>query len=180
MEGLGNLAAGVESMKRQDHDDLIGLLPRLTAFARALLREPDTAADIVQEAVSRALSARRVPRDRPAYRAWLFTIVRNAALDEFRRRRRPEPDGETGVDLWRFDDDRIAKITIEQGLSVLSPQHREIIALIDIAGFGYGEAADILQVPVGTVMSRITRARGALLAAIDRSTVRPLKTKHGR
>jgi RNA polymerase sigma-70 factor (ECF subfamily) len=63
---------------------------------------------------------------------------------------------------------------------MLSPPHREIIALIDIAGFGYGEAAEILQVPVGTVMGRITRARGALIAAIDRSTVRPLKSKHGR
>jgi RNA polymerase sigma-70 factor (ECF subfamily) len=167
-------------MSGQEHEDLIGLLPRLTAFARALLREPDTAADIVQEAVSRALSARRVPRDRPAYRAWLFTIVRNAALDEFRRRKRPEPEAGAAIDLWRFDDDRIARITIAQGLSTLPAHHREIIGLIDIAGFGYGEAADILDVPVGTVMSRITRARGALLAAIDRSTVRPLKTKHGR
>lgn len=162
------------------HDDLIELLPRLVGFARALLRESDTAADVVQEAVSRALSAHKVPRDRPAYRAWMFTIVRNAALDEFRRRQRPEPAEDMSVDLWGFDDARIAKITVEQGLSMLSPSHREIIALIDIAGFGYGEAAEILQVPVGTVMSRITRARGALIAAIDRSTIRPLKSKHGR
>ncbi|NWG23565.1 MAG: sigma-70 family RNA polymerase sigma factor [Pseudorhodoplanes sp.] len=161
------------------HESLVSLLPRLVAFARALLREPDLAADAVQEAVSRALSARRVPRDLPAYRAWMFTIVRNVAIDEFRRRQRPEAAEDASADLWRFDDARIAKITVAQGLSMLSSQHREIIALIDIAGFGYGEAADMLQVPVGTVMSRITRARAALLAAIEQSTVRPLKSRHG-
>jgi RNA polymerase sigma-70 factor (ECF subfamily) len=166
-------------MMADRHEGLVSLLPRLVAFARALLREPDLAADAVQEAVSRALSARRVPQDLPAYRAWMFTIVRNVAIDEFRRRQRPEATEDASVDLWRFDDARIAKITVAQGLSMLSSQHREIIALIDIAGFGYGEAADLLQVPVGTVMSRITRARAALLAAIEQSTVRPLKSRHG-
>lgn len=162
------------------HDRLPGLLPRLTAFARALLNEHDAANDLVQEAVSRALSARRVPADPPAYRAWMFKIVRNAALDERKRMRRSPPLAAPQAEPWACDDAWIAKITVEQGLATLSADHREIIALIDIAGFGYGEAAGILQVPVGTVMSRITRARGALLAAIGSNTVRPLKSRHGR
>jgi RNA polymerase sigma-70 factor (ECF subfamily) len=109
----------------------------------------------------------------------MFRIVRNAALDELRRRREPIADDVATIDLWGFDHARIAKITVEQGLAVLAPTHREIISLIDIAGFSYGEAAELLNVPVGTIMSRIARARSALLAAIENSSIRPLKSSHG-
>lgn len=161
------------------HSALPVLLPRLVAFARTIVGNADTASDLVQEAVARALGARRVPDDSAAYRAWMFKIVRNAALDELRRMR-PEPlEEEPAVDLWRFDNASIAKITVDQGLAALAPAHREIIALIDIAGFSYSEAADLLAVPIGTVMSRITRARMALLAAIEASSVRPMKSSHG-
>lgn len=159
------------------HDALPGLLPRLHAFARTILA--DDAGDLVQEAATRALAARRVPDEPRAYRAWMFKIVRHAALDELRRRRLPlaAPDGD--VDLWHFDDVRIAKITVEQGLAALAAPYREIIALIDIAGFSYSEAASILKIPSGTVMSRLARARGALLAAIEHSRVRPMQARKG-
>lgn len=169
-------------MARDLHRHLTALLPRLVAFSRALLADADAARDLVQEAAARALSARRVPSDEPAYRAWMFRIVRNAAIDELRRKRqRPMDDEPSGtIDLWRFDDACIAKITVQQALSDLPESHREIIALIDIAGFRYSEAAEILNVPVGTVMSRIARARSALLAKIETSSVRPIaKTGHG-
>jgi RNA polymerase sigma-70 factor (ECF subfamily) len=155
------------------------LLPRLVAFARTLLGDAEAAGDLVQEAASRALSARRVPEDPRAYRAWMFQIVRNAALDEIRRARVRAVEEPPPVDLWRFDQACIAKITVEQGLSALPSSQREIIALIDIAGFSYSEAAALLDVPVGTVMSRIARARNALLAAIEASSVRPWKSSHG-
>lgn len=161
------------------HNGLTALLPRLFAFARTMLGDSDAARDLVQEAAARALAAARVPDDPPAYRAWMFRIVRNAALDELRRSRQPPIEDHAPIDLWRYDDVRIAKITVEQGLATLAPTHREIISLIDIAGFSYGEAADLLQVPVGTIMSRIARARGALLAAIEASSIRPLKSRHG-
>ncbi|MBS0533898.1 MAG: RNA polymerase sigma factor [Proteobacteria bacterium] len=153
----------------------MALLPRLYAFARTMLGDADAARDLVQEAVTRALAARRVPDDAPAYRAWMFRIVRNAALDEIRRLKRPAPDVADSTDIWTYDDASIAKITVEQGLATLPAPHREIISLIDIAGFSYGEAAELLRLPVGTVMSRIARARDALLAAIESSSVRPLK-----
>lgn len=140
----------------------------------------DTARELVQEAAARALAARHVPSDKPAYRAWMFRIVRNAALDDLRHiqvRASPPPAPE--VDLWRFEDAHIAKITVEQGLAALDVSQREIIALIDIAGFTYAEAAELLRIPMGTVMSRISRARTALLAAIEASAVRPLKSTHG-
>lgn len=162
------------------HATLPALMPRLVAFARTMVGSADTARDLVQEAVARALGARRVPEDAAAYRAWMFKIVRNAALDEIRRLR-PETIGEEpAVDLWRYDNACIAKITVEQGLATLPAQHREIIALIDIAGFSYSEAAAVFGVPIGTVMSRITRARLALLAAIEASSLRPMKSRHGK
>jgi RNA polymerase sigma-70 factor (ECF subfamily) len=161
------------------HSGLPALLPRLVAFARTIVGDSDLARDLVQEAVARALGARRVPGDAPAYRAWMFKIVRNAAIDELRRIQPKTIEEEPAVDLWRFDNACIAKITVEQGLATLAVTHREIIALIDIGGFSYSEAADVLGIPIGTVMSRITRARMALLAAIDASSVRPMKSKHG-
>jgi RNA polymerase sigma-70 factor (ECF subfamily) len=110
----------------------------------------------------------------------MFRIVRNAALDELRHTQvrswaPPPPE----ADLWRFDDAYIAKITVEQGLASLEVSQREIIALIDIAGFTYAEAAQMLRIPIGTIMSRISRARMALLAVIEASAVRPLKSSHG-
>lgn len=161
------------------HSGLPALLPRLVAFVRTVVGDSDLARDLVQEAVARALGARRVPGDAPAYRAWMFKIVRNAAIDELRRIQPKTVEEEPAVDLWRFDNACIAKITVEQGLATLAVTHREIIALIDIGGFSYSEAADVLGIPIGTVMSRITRARMALLAAIDASSVRPMKSKHG-
>ena len=109
----------------------------------------------------------------------MFQIVRNAALDELKRRRRPALEEHAPADVWGFDEASIAKITVTQALAVLAPQHREIISLIDIAGFSYGEAAALLNVPAGTIMSRIARARSALLAAIEASSVRPMKSRHG-
>ena len=166
-------------MAPDTHSALSTLLPRLVAFARTLVGNSDTARDLVQEAVARALGARRVPDSAAAYRAWMFKIVRNAALDELRRKRVEVTELEPAVDLWRFDNACIAKITVDQGLATVAPAHREIIGLIDIAGFSYAEAAEVLNVPIGTVMSRITRARMALLAAIETSSVRPMKSSHG-
>jgi RNA polymerase sigma-70 factor (ECF subfamily) len=167
-------------LSRKPHADLPALLPRLVAFARTIIGNRDDARDLVQEAAARALAARNVPVDAPAYRAWAFRIVRNAALDELRSRApRKYELPHTPVDLWRFDDACIAKITIEQGLATIAPDHREIIALIDIAGFSYTETAELLGIPVGTVMSRIARARAALLQTIDASSIRPLKSSHG-
>lgn len=167
-------------MSRKQHADLPNLLPRLVAFARTLIGDADQARDLVQEAAARALAARNVPTDAAAYRAWAFRIVRNAALDELRARApRKYSLPDAPVDLWGFDDACIAKITVEQGLAAIVPAHREIIGLIDIAGFSYTEAAEILGIPAGTVMSRIARARSALLQAIESSSIRPLKSSHG-
>jgi RNA polymerase sigma-70 factor (ECF subfamily) len=168
-------------MVNDPHRNLPTMLPRLIAFAQTIIGNPDIARDLVQEAVTRALAAKRIPAEPAAYRTWLFRIVRNAGIDELRRMKtvqNAQPPVPV-VDLWGFDDARIAKITVEQGLAGLEPAHREIIALIDIAGFSYSEVSELLDVPIGTVMSRIARARMALLGMIEASTLRPLKSRHG-
>ncbi len=163
------------------HDRLIELMPQLKAYAFALVRDRDRAGDLVQETAARALAARNVPADARSYRAWLFAILRNAAIDLLRHARLEEGDplGETSP-TWPLDDSRVAIITVRQALATLTPEAREILALVDVAGFTYAEASEFLDVPVGTVMSRLSRARAALLSAVETTTVHPLRSKHGR
>lgn len=78
---------------------------------------------------------------------------------------------------WRHDDRLIAAITVRQALERLDPPHREVIELVELAGFRYAEAAQILDVPVGTVMSRLSRARLSLLEALEEGNLRPLATR---
>ena len=165
------------------HRRLSHYLPRLFGYAVSLTRDDDQARDLVQECALRALKARAVPTDEAAYRAWLFTILRNAATDARRRRRGEtvpvEAEAEIG-DVWGFDHGYIATVTVRQGLRRLSDNAREIIALIDIVGFSYAEAAALLGVPIGTIMSRLSRARQMLLHTIAQTSVRPLKTLQRR
>lgn len=148
-------------------------------YALSLANDRDSAQDLVQECVLRALTTRRVPNDEPAYRAWLFRILRNAFIDQMRRSSREadgrlkEPDIDSSV-VWNYDEQLISALTVKTGLSRLTTPHREIIALVDLAGFSYSEAAALLGVPQGTVMSRLARARLALLDRITEGNVYPL------
>lgn len=115
------------------------------------------------------------------YRPWLFSILRNVFLDHLRRKKRlsdytqmlsqeelaatPEP---------RMEESLINRLTVRRGLDRLSMPHREILVLIDVAGFSYGEAADLLEVPVGTVMSRLSRARQSLRQEISSENLHTL------
>jgi RNA polymerase sigma-70 factor (ECF subfamily) len=143
-------------------------------YAKSLAGDPETARELVQEAACKALASRRTPRDEPAYRAWLFRILRNQYIDELRRRgrdqRRLEEFGSAetlSMEYWQGDERLINKVTVRAAMERIKPGQAEILALIDIAGLSYQEAADVVGVPVGTVMSRLSRARAALLYAIE-------------
>lgn len=161
-------------------------LDRLYGYAISLAHDREVARDLVQDCVVRALGARRVPEDESAYRAWLFRILRNRFLDTQRRKGRQvleqTEDHANGGSTPPTMGERplIDSLTVRRGLSRLSPAHREILALIDIAGFSYAETASLLQVPNGTVMSRLSRARAALLTAIEDDNVIPLRPRNGR
>ncbi|MBC7685590.1 MAG: RNA polymerase sigma factor [Bdellovibrionales bacterium] len=148
------------------HADIAALLPRLRRFARALTYHREDADDLVQLAVERALSRTAQWEQGTRLDSWIFRIIKNAWIDELRSRTRrdqifaPEEAGEhVGDDFAQAHQQRIA---IEQAMSMLSDDHRLVIALVLVDGLPYKEAAEVLQVPMGTLTSRLARAREAL------------------
>jgi RNA polymerase sigma-70 factor (ECF subfamily) len=162
-----------------------GYLGRLFGYAFSLTNDREQSRDLVQDCAVKALSAHRVPIDEAAYRAWLFRILRNTFLDRLRRvngvsylgdeEPRDERDGPGDI-----DDRMVSVLTVRLGMAKLAPAHRDVIAVVDILGLSYAEAAELLEVPVGTVMSRLSRARRALLEIINESNVQPLPLQQKR
>lgn len=153
----------------------MALLPRLRRFARALSGSADRADDLVQSACERALraQARFVPGTR--LDAWMFRIIRNLWIDGLRaedggaRRVLPlEQAAAVPAAAGPADaETRLALEDVRRAMAALPEQQREIIVLVCVEGLSYREAAEVLDVPIGTVMSRLARARLALAAAID-------------
>jgi RNA polymerase sigma-70 factor (ECF subfamily) len=156
---------------------------RLFGYALALTGDPEGARDLLQQSALNALASVNVPSDRKATRAWLFKIVRNAWIDEYRRQKvRTEDDSPIPIEGggWGYEDRVIAEITVRQGLSRIDPLQREVIELVDLWGFRYADAATVLDIPVGTVMSRLSRARLSLLEAIAGENLRPVEFLRGQ
>ncbi|MFC3692543.1 RNA polymerase sigma factor [Chenggangzhangella methanolivorans] len=155
---------------------------RLYGYAVSLCGDREAARDLIQSSAVKALDTNAPPREPAAARAWLFRVMRNDWIDRGRRatvRAADREPVEPTEGPWAYEDARIAAITVRQGLDRLEPYQREIIELVDLAGFRYAEAAEILEVPVGTVMSRLSRARLALLEAIEGGKVMPLERSRG-
>jgi RNA polymerase sigma-70 factor, ECF subfamily len=168
-----------------DHElRLEDYLGRLYGYAMSLSQNHDDSKDLVQECALKALGARNIPTQHSAYRAWLFRILRNAFIDKCRRRKVAETwvtDGthlsSDNMEYFRGDERLINALSVKFELAKLPTAQREIIGLIDAAGLSYEEAAELLNVPIGTVMSRISRARHALVTAINGSNVQGLPVK---
>ena len=155
---------------------------RLFGYALALTGNRDDARDLIQQAALNALASPNAPAESKVARAWLFKIVRNAWIDQYRRKQVRVDDGSslTLEGSWGFDDRVIAEITVRQGLSKIDPLYREVIELVDLWGFPYADASTVLGIPVGTVMSRLSRARLSLLEAIAEDNLRPMQSLHGQ
>ncbi len=150
---------------------------RLFGYACRLSGGREAAGDLLQSCASKALASRTAPVEPSQTRAWLFKILRNCWIDDHRRLavRAIDSPGEIRIQTpWDCDDRLIAEITVKQALEKIDPAHREIVELVDIAGFRYAEAAEILDLPVGTVMSRLSRARLAMLVLIEGHNVMPI------
>jgi RNA polymerase sigma-70 factor, ECF subfamily len=147
-------------------DQIIALLPRLRRFARNLVRTHHDADDMVQIAVERALKRQDQWRSDARLDSWLFKILRNAWIDEVRSRGRSakifisEEAGEhVGVPSIEQEIDRLS---IEAALLRLPEDQRLAVSLVLVEGLAYKDAADVLEVPIGTLTSRLARGREAL------------------
>jgi RNA polymerase sigma-70 factor, ECF subfamily len=147
-------------------DELIQLLPRLRRFARALAGNPHDADDLVQIAIERALAKSVQLREGAPLSSWMFGILRNAWIDESRGRVRrnrlfvSEELGERVADPT--GGQQAESLVVQAAVASLPEEQREVIGLVLVEGLSYREAAEILSVPVGTVTSRLARAREAL------------------
>ena len=153
--------------------ELTELLPRIRRFAHELSRNPADADDLTQATVERALRSRDQWEAGTRLDSWLYRIMRNLWIDTVRARGRqmlreaPAEDGEqVGHDPRSGIEAAIDLRRIMQAMDRLPDEQREVFALILIEGFGYREAAEILDLPIGTVSSRLVRGRTALLALV--------------
>lgn len=154
--------------------ELLTLLPRLRRFAHALARDAADADDLVQLALERALKARE--RFEPGTRmdAWMMRIVRNIWIDEVRSRARraqtfaPAEAGESVGSDAHLDIERQAGMhDVDRAMNALPDEQREAVALVLVEGLAYREAADLLEIPIGTLTSRLTRGRQALADMLE-------------
>lgn len=153
-----------------DLPHLESLLPELHAYARTICAREENAEDLVQDAIERAMRSDNRPTKRNELRPWMFRVIRNLRYDELRKRRvrREYLIAEKRLlDVVERPSDTARDVLVRLAYEKLRPETREVLLLIDILGLKYAEAATVMDVPVGTVMSRISRARRSLLAFVD-------------
>ena len=150
-------------------DDLVAELPRLRRYARVLLRNSVSADDLVQDVLERALSRLHLFQPGTNLRAWLFTIMHNLHVNQaIRAAKGPK----TGIDndvaesyQTAVAPAQTAGLTLrdmDRALETLPDQQRAVVLLVGVEGLTYAETAAVLEVPVGTVMSRLARGRERL------------------
>jgi RNA polymerase sigma-70 factor (ECF subfamily) len=154
-----------------DHEGLVTHhIPRLRRYARALTGDRSAADDLVQDTLERALSRFHLWRQGSDLRAWLFTIMHNIYVNQTRSRMRhphetlDEPSAEA---LQAREPDWSELRDIDDALSRLPAEQRAVLLLVGLEQFTYEEAAQVLEVPIGTVMSRLSRGRDRLRLILD-------------
>jgi len=145
---------------------IVSLLPRLRRFARTLTRHPADADDLVQLSVERALLKYEQWLPDTRFESWMFGIMRNAWIDEVRSRQRrsqvlaPEESGEHVGDASSAAREEM--MSVHSAMAELPEEQRMAVALVLIEGLSYKEAAEVLDVPIGTLTSRLARGRETL------------------
>ena len=160
-------------MSDQFRDQLVALLPRLRRFARGLAGTESQADDLVQAACERALTRQHQFQEGTRFDSWMYRIVQTIWIDQIRARDTRKEDGE--IDAERFGSDtpvrhveaRLALEEVQRAIAHLPAEQRSALMLVTVDGLSYKEAAEIAAVPVGTIMSRLARARVALAAVLE-------------
>ena len=155
------------------------LIPSLRRYAYALVRDPEAADDLVQDTLERALSRWHLRHAEGDLRAWLFAILRNLHVSAWRQKQR------RGVQVALDERDEPAAAAAQDSsleaqdvlaaLDRLPEEQKSLLLLIGVEDFSYDEAARLLGVPIGTVMSRLARGRERLRQAMAGETAPPLR-----
>lgn len=149
--------------------EIIALLPRLRRFGRTLTRNQDEADDLVQATCERALARASQWQPGTQLDRWLFRVMRNLWIDDLRKRKLRVVDGDWDNALLTIPDGSSANpeqhqelAEVARAMQKLPDEQRELLGLVTVEGLSYSEAAELLAIPVGTVMSRLARGRKAL------------------
>ena len=152
-------------------ESILAAVPRLRAFAVSLCGNVDRADDLVQETLLRALANIDSFRPGTNLTAWLFTILRNHFRSEYRKRRREVEDIDgRHTESLRAQPEQMGRIELNEfkvALARLPPDQREALILVGASGFSYEEAAEICGCAVGTIKSRLSRARSHLATILE-------------
>jgi RNA polymerase sigma-70 factor (ECF subfamily) len=155
-------------------DDILAEIPRLRRYAFVLLRDQVAADDMVQDSLERALSRQNLFQPGTNLRAWLFTIMHNLHVNAVIKARRAPPAGTTDdiAESHRSavapsQGDHLMLRDLERALGSLSEDQRTVVLLVGLEGLSYAETASVLEVPVGTVMSRLARGRSRLRSLMN-------------
>ena len=152
---------------------IIDEIPRLRRYARALLRDRDAADDLVQDSLERALSRMENWTTGESPRRWLFTIMHHLFVDQLRRAKRHAhavtmmPESIDALAAPPPQTDRLASAEVLAALQQIAPERRAALVLVAIEGMSYADAANVLGIPAGTLMSRIARGREDLRSILD-------------
>jgi RNA polymerase sigma-70 factor (ECF subfamily) len=166
--------------------DLLAAIPRLRRYARVLTGDPHRADDLVQDTLARAWEKRRLWQAGTDLRAWLFTIMHNVHVNQWALRRRESAqvslDSEAGGAAWQIPVaanqlERIELFDLVRAIGLLPTEQREVLLLAAVEELRYDEIASVQGVPIGTVMSRLARAREKLRrqVALPATTLRAIK-----
>ena len=167
------VAADADPVVTRFDDQLIAVLPRLRRFARGLTGSVVEADDLVQAACERALARRHQFQEGTRFDSWMFRIVQTIWIDQLRARAVRKEESEVvearaGSDEpMRRVEARLTLSEVRRAVDRLSPEQRAALLLVTVEGLSYKEAAEVIQVPVGTVMSRLARARLALQTQLE-------------
>jgi RNA polymerase sigma-70 factor, ECF subfamily len=152
-------------------DQILAAIPSLRAFAISLSGNVDRADDLVQETILRALANIQSFQPGTNMPAWLFTILRNLFRSEYRKRRREVEDADGSLaETLKSQPEQLGRVEFQEfrdALSQLPSEQREALILVGASGFSYEEAADICECAVGTIKSRVNRARSRLAKLLE-------------
>jgi RNA polymerase sigma-70 factor, ECF subfamily len=166
--------------------ELVAALPKLRRFAFGLAGSIDEGDDLVQAACERALARRHQYEPGTRLVSWMYRILQTVWIDRLRHRQRGPaaidpaalaelPGGDAAAEV----ESRLALAEVRRAIANLPPEQRAVLLLVTVEGVAYREAAEILELPIGTVMSRLARARLALGQALEEPGAREGTKEHG-